>query len=316
MFAKNCIVVLVGIACSVMASSTQAAKGPSSSQAPYVTAIAADIELTSILTAGDAANNGYRMSGIPDGLGVYDNNDDTMTVLMNHEMSSKDGVVRTHGTEGAYVSQWVINKQNLSVISGGDLIKKVYGWNAANQMSDSTTSIVTFSRFCSADLANPKAFFNLRSGLGSQARIFLNGEEGSNGYAVAHVSTGDSSGSSFILGKFNAATNGSGGYAIGNWENLLANPFPQDKTVVIGINDGGDGIMKNAVVVYVGNKTNTGSEVEKAGLTNGVIKFVSIAGFNREISDETNRTTGITSGTRFILSDTISTTFSRPEDGA
>jgi|CXWL01.1.fsa_nt_gi hypothetical protein len=316
MFTKNRFIVLVGSTLGVIALSTQAAQGPSSSQAPYVNAIAAGVEFTSILTAGDAANNGYRMSGTPDGLGAYDNNDGTMTVLMNHEMSSKEGVLHTHGAVGAYVSEWVINKQNLSVISGGDLIKNVYGWNAANQLPDSTTSIVTFSRFCSADLANPKVFFNPQSRLGSQARIYLNGEEGGNGYVVAHIATGDSSGSSFILGKFNPATNGSGGYAIGSWENLLANPSPQDKTVVIGINDGGDGIMKNSIVVYAGNKTNTGSEVEKAGLSNGVIKFVSINGIDTEINDETNRTTGITSGTRFSLSDTASTTFSRPEDGA
>lgn len=317
MFTKNRIAVLLSSALAVMTMGAQAAQGPSSSQAPYVNAIAAGVEFTSILTAGDAARNGYRMSGIPDGLGAYDNGDGTITVLMNHEIGDTLGAVRAHGAKGAFVSEWVINKRTLRVISGSDLIKNVYGWNAAAQQSDATTSTVTFNRLCSADLASPRAFFNPRSGLGSHARIFLSGDEGgANGYAAAHVATGPSKGSSFILGKFNTATNGSGGAAVGGWENLLANPFPQNKTVVIGLNDGGTGIMNNAVVVYAGTKTNTGTEADKAGLTNGVAKFVNVDSIVNEISNATARTSNIVSGARFTLSDTASTHFSRPEDGA
>lgn len=317
MFTKKCIAVLVSSTLAFMAMEAQAAQGPSSSQAPYVNAIATGVEFTSILTAGDAARNGYRMSGIPDGLGAYDNDDGTITVLMNHEIDNISGAIRAHGAKGAFVSEWVINKRNLRVISGNDLIKNVYGWNAATQQSDDVTSTVTFNRFCSADLASPRAFFNPRSGLGSHARIFLNGDEsGVNGYAMAHVATGNGKSSSYILGKFNTKTNGSGGTDVGGWENLLANPFPQNQTVVIGDNDGGTGIMKDALAVYVGTKTKTGSEVDKAGLTNGVTRFVKVDGITSEISDATARTSGIVSGMRFNLSDSTSTHFSRPEDGA
>jgi len=317
MFTKKRIAVSVGIALAIMAMGAQAAQGPSSSQAPYLNAIAPGVEFTSILTTGDVARNGYRMSGIPDGLGAYDNGDGTITVLMNHEIDNLNGVPRTHGAKGAFVSEWVINKRNLRVISGSDLIKNVYGWNAATQQSDDVTSIVTFNRFCSADLAGQRAFFNPRSGLGSHARIFLNGDEGgANGYAMAHVATGRSKGSSYILGKFNTATNGSGGTDVGGWENLLASPFPQNKTVVIGTNDGGTGIMDNSVLVYVGTKTSSGSEIDKAGLTNGVAKFVNVIGVTQEISDVATRASAIASGARFTLSDTASTHFSRPEDGA
>ena len=316
-FTRKRIAVLVSSTLAVMAMNAQAAQGPSSSKAPYMNAIAYGVEFTSILTTGDASRNGYRMSGIPDGLGAYDNGDGTITVLMNHEIDNANGVVRAHGTKGAFVSEWVINKRTLRVISGGDLIKNVYAWNAATQKSDDVTSTVTFNRFCSADLAAPRAFFNPRSGLGSHARIFLNGEEGgATGYAIAHIASGPSKSSSFILGKFNTTTNGSGGSEVGGWENLLANPFPQNKTVVIGTNDGGTGIMNNSVVVYVGTKTNSGSEVDKAGLTNGVVKFVSVDGIANEISNAMERTSSITSGMRFTLNDTASTHFSRPEDGA
>jgi len=313
----NTLAIVVNAALMSMAMSAMADQGPSSSQDSYINAIAPGVALTSILTTGDAVRNGYRMAGIPDGLGAFDNGDGTITVLMNHELVNTLGAVRAHGAQGAFVSEWVINKRTLRVISGGDLIKKVYGWNAATQQSNDFTSTIAFNRFCSADLAAPRAFFNPRTGMGSHARIYLNGEEGgATGYALAHIATGPSKGNTFVLGKFNMATNGSGGSDVGAWENLLANPFPQDKTVVIGNNDGGTGIMSNTLVVYVGTKTHAGSEADKAGLTNGATKFVKVDGIVNEISNTTNRTSDIATGTRFTLSDTASTHFSRPEDGA
>jgi hypothetical protein len=312
------LAVSIAAALATLAQSALADQGISSSQDSYMQPVAPGVAYTSILTAGDAAKNGYRMAGIPDGLGAYDNDNGTFTVLMNHEIDNLGGAVRAHGAKGAFVSEWVINKRTLKVISGGDLIKKVFAWNSATQQSETTPTAtpVTFSRFCSADLAGSRAFFNPKSGLGSHARIFLNGEEGgATGYAVAHVATGHDKGESYILGKFNLATNGSGGTAVGGWENLLANPYPQDKTVVVGTNDGGTGIMNNTVMVYVGTKTNQGSEADKAGLTNGVIKFVNVAGVVNEINNSAARSTGIVSGNRFTLADTP-TTFSRPEDGA
>ena len=129
-------------------------------------------------------------------------------------------------------------------------------------------------------------------------------------------STGSNAGDGFILGKFNLSTNGSGLTGVGGWENLLANPLAQDKTIVIGNNDGGTGILSNSLAVYVGTKQSTGTEVDKAGLTNGVLKFINVTGNPVEINNNTTRATNITSGTTFTLSGTASTTFSRPEDGA
>ena len=263
------------------------------------------------------------MAGIPDGLGAFDNNDGTFTVLMNQEIGSTLGSVRAHGGKGAFVSSWTISKSDLSVKSGKDLITNVFGWNSTTQSSNASPNNsangngISLSRFCSADLALPSAFFNPATGLGTQARLFLNGEEGgATGYALANVASGANAGNSFILGKFNLSTNGSGLTGVGGWENLLANPFAQDKTVVIGNNDGGTGIMNNSLVVYQGTKTNAGTDADKAGLTNGSIKFVNVNGITAEISDTTTRATGITSGSRFSLSASASTTFSRPEDGA
>jgi hypothetical protein len=66
--------------------------GPSSSQSPYVVRSQPGVVTKAIFTVGDSVNlkpDGvipYRMVGIPDGLGAFDNGDGTFTVLMNHEI--------------------------------------------------------------------------------------------------------------------------------------------------------------------------------------------------------------------------------------
>src|SRR4051794_29094291 len=58
------------------------------------------IVLTPILTVGDSAGNGYRMVGIPDGLGAVANGQ-TFSLFMNHELGRGSGIVRRHGSIGA-----------------------------------------------------------------------------------------------------------------------------------------------------------------------------------------------------------------------
>ncbi len=304
---------------------TSSVTGPSTAVAPYVLPISSDFQVNSLLTVGEGPG-GYQMAGIPDGLGAYDNGDGTLTLLMNHELGKTVGVTRAHGAIGSFVSEWVINKSTLAVVSGSDLMTTVYNWNSTTQVSDTTPSTIAFSRFCSADLPPVSSFYNAATGKGTQTRIFMNGEEstggGSNGlgYAVGHIATGADKGKSYILGKFNSATDGNtnGVTGWGGWENVVASPYPQDKTVVVAPSDGGTAATphNNSVVVYVGTKTNTGSEVDKAGLTNGVLRFVNVTGNPVEIVNSTTRATNITSGTAFTLSATAATTFSRPEDGS
>ncbi len=288
--------------------------GPSSSATPYVLPLKNGVKLTSILSVGNNIG-GYQMVGIPDGLGAFDNCDGTFTLLMNHELGNTVGGTRAHGAIGSFVSKWVINKSNLQVQSGSDLMQTVYGWNVGTQ-SVGTPITFAFNRFCSADLPPVSAFYNPATGLGTIARIFMHGEEGgATGYQLGTVASGPDAGKAYILGKFNLTTNNSGLTGVGAWENALANPFAQDKTIVIGNNDGGTGIMNNSVSVYVGLKQSTGTEVDKAGLNNGTLSFVNVTGNPVEIVNTTTRATNITSGTAFTLSGTTSTTFSRPEDG-
>jgi hypothetical protein len=89
----------------------------------------------SVLTTGDAALNGYRMVGVPDGMGAFDNNDGTFTLLVNQELGQTNGIVRAHGSTGAFVSSWVIDKSTWRVLSGTDFLSSannLYLWNATS----------------------------------------------------------------------------------------------------------------------------------------------------------------------------------------
>jgi len=284
--------------------------GPTSSQSPYVLPAASGVQTISLLTVGDSpAGSTYRMVGNPDGLGALANGDGTITLLMNHELFANTGAVRAHGTNGAFVSRWQINTTTYAVEAGRDLITSTVA---------GTGGAAPFSRFCSADLPAATAFFNAATGLGTTERIFMTGEESGNEgrtYGAVVPTAFTTGGTAYFLprlGRF-------------NHENAVACPTPQDRTIVIGTDDSAPG----QVYVYVGTKQNSGTAVDRAGLTNGSLYGIAVAGVANE-----NRTTGIPSGTRFGMSNfgdvsamtgaalqTASVTagvtqFLRPEDGA
>lgn len=283
------------------AAQSVAATGPSSSAPPYLMPLATGVEVTSIMTAGDAAGPGkpgYRMAGIPDGLGAYDNGDGSISVLMNHELARGSGSGRAHGASGAFVSQWTIRKHDLKVLDGRDLIRTVRLWDDKSRAYVDVAG-VSFSRFCSADLAAPTAFFNRKSGKGlREGRLFLNGEEDSRNRprGFAHVAGGHQHGTSYELP------------VLGNhpFENLLASPYEQDRTIVAATEDGGD----NKVYFYVGDKQARGNPVEQAGLANGRTYELRIEGYTDD-----DPATGFKDGT-FSLVTGGGTALARPEDGA
>ncbi|MFM9984962.1 MAG: esterase-like activity of phytase family protein, partial [Flavobacteriales bacterium] len=239
-----------------------------SSSTPYLLPTVPNAQFTSILTVGDQVGS-YKMVGIPDGLGAYDNNDGTFSLLMNHELGNTAGVVRDHGSIGSFVSKWIINKNNLSVVSGSDLIQTAYLWNTTTSSYELVTPI--FSRFCSADLPPVSAFYNPQTGLGTQERIYMNGEEtGPEGRAFGHILTGSNEGVSYQLPRLGRLS----------YENQLASPFTGDKTVVVSTDDATPG----QVYVYIGTKTSSGTEIERAGLTNGSLYGITVAGLINEVS--------------------------------
>jgi Ca2+-binding RTX toxin-like protein len=249
--------------------------GPSTSTDPYLLSLEPNVRLTSIVTSGDSLPSDGVFGGIPDGIGAFDNGDGTITVLVNHELGSSAGVVRDHGGTGAYIDRLVIDKATLGVVSADDLIKTVMLWDTAS--NSYVQSTVNFQRFCSGDLPAQTALYNSANGLGSQSHIYFTGEETSpsisspiGGRPTATIVDGNGSGTTYELAR------------LGNmaYENIVANPYEQNKTVVALSDDetGGE------IYIYVGDKQSTGTEIDKAGLTNGLLYGISVAG----ITDETN----------------------------
>ena len=231
--------------------------GPSSSQSPYVLPTAPGVSTTSIFTVGDTIG-GYRMVGIPDGLGAWQDpgQSGNFNLVMSHEIGGTSGAVRAHGQTGAFVSRWNINTSDLSVNSGRDhntSSADAYEWTGAG-WSNAPSPAQQWNRFCSGDLAPASAY--QFGNLGTANRIYLSGEEaGAEGRAYANIVSGGAVNQTWQLphlGKF-------------SWENAMASPFAQQKTVVIGTDDSTPG----QVYMYVGDKTAVGNDIERAGLTNG-----------------------------------------------
>ncbi|MBL9171844.1 MAG: hypothetical protein JNN07_29205 [Verrucomicrobiales bacterium] len=289
--------------------------GPSTSVEPYykpspqATAKGYAVEIRSLLTVADPVYpsvNGYKMLGLPDGLGAFDNGDGTFTVLMNHEIFGgsaaggqgivsystnaltgaitsvtngvASGVPRAYGGTGATVSEWVFKKNDLSVVSGQDLIQNVMIWDrtlSAFRPFD-VAGDFHLSRFCAGDLPLSTAFYNPATGKGTQTRLYMNGEEFAFGRAFAHIVSGPEKGTSYELPYL--------GYF--SWENSVACPTPQDLTIVMGMDDGG--LDNSQMYVYVGTKQSAGLEIEKAGLHNGSLYAVRVEDNGVLVANESN----------------------------
>jgi hypothetical protein len=208
---------------------TQAASssplGPSTTTEPYLVPSIDGVKFVSILTVGDAIGN-YRMVGIPDGLGAFNSGNGNLTLLMNHEITvGRPGITRAHGSAGAFVSKWTIDRKTLKVLKGEDLTPSpddVFLWDSAtNQYLPGTT---VWQLLCSADLPAKSALF--ANGQGTRERIFFDGEEVSDvasARAWARIVTGPHAGEAWQLPRFGRLS----------YENALACPHPQDKTIVI-----------------------------------------------------------------------------------
>ena len=105
--------------------------GQSTTQSSYVLPTLPVVKTQSLLSVGDSIG-GYRMVGIPDGLGAFDNGDATFTLLMNHELGNTLGTKRAHDSVGAFVSKWTIDKKTMAVLSGSDLMQQVLQIYPAN----------------------------------------------------------------------------------------------------------------------------------------------------------------------------------------
>jgi Bacterial protein of unknown function (DUF839) len=244
--------------------------GPSTTVAPYVKGVAPGVDVTSVLTVGDQpAENGYRMAGLPDGMGVrIDRELGVAEVTVNHEIRPDRGIVRAHGAQGAFVSRYRINA-NERVYSGFDLIKPgVTFWDYVSQDYGTAASVggvnprragdtfpaqgQAFSRFCSGSLATP-AQLKGHSGRGlSGTTMWLANEESGDEGRIFGVTDDGKAKQLPRLGLF-------------SWESARFATTGTNDTTVIGAEDGADGQLW----IYNGRKQRTGDAFKRAGLTTG-----------------------------------------------
>lgn len=188
-----------------------------------------------------------------------------------------------------------------------------------------STQPYAIGRLCSAHLAPQSAYIwtDPNSGItyGTNTKIFMTGEEsGPESKEFGVVLEGAEAGIAYEL----AYT------GLFSWENALSSPFAQLKTINIGLDDSGGG----EVYVYIGDKKTTGTEVDKAGLNDGLLYGIRAASLydagNPTANDETDATaasgrfdmvnlgdvSAITGAALETLSDNNGvTSFMRPEDG-
>ncbi len=260
------------------------AVGPSTTTEPYLRPSIAGVKLVSVLTAGDSVG-GYRMVGIPDGLGAFRSGHGEFTLLMNHEIPGTAGIARAHGSKGAFVSRWTINPETLKVVKGQDHVPSpnhVFTWDATTKSYVKGTTV--WERHCSADLAAPSAYY--AHGRGTQERIFLNGEEVNEGRAWARIATGVNTGEAWQLPRLGKLA----------FENCVACPYPQEKTIVAATDDGNLDTSPtpasgrpSEVYFYIGNKQNQGHPIERAGLTNGSLYGLKISVDGVTVKEESNQ---------------------------
>ena len=210
----------------------------------------------------------------------------------------------------------------MSVVSGRDQIQTVNVWNGATWTAASGDAAPNrLNRLCSADLAPISAYYNAATGKGYNGRIFTDGEESTSpaGRPFGHVvDTGQSYELTPWLGTM-------------AFENVVANPSAGDTTTVMALDDSTPG----QVYMHVGTKTDTGNEVQRAGLAKGKLYGVKVLGVPQNEVSKTDWAVGEQhavsledvsahaavggSGAGSLEADSIAagvTGFQRPEDGS
>ena len=245
-------------------------RGPSTTVDPYVIPVAPGVSTTSLLTVDDKpATNGYQMVGIPDGIGAFQSEGKTFTMLMNQELPNNRGGARKHGQIGAFVSRYEIDRRTLEVTEGEDQIDPgVTYWDYPTQTYRATPSSggpnprnpgdtflaqpAPFNRFCSGTLSAPGQLYDKRSRRGYGGQLYFANEEGGAEGRLFGVTEDGQAKQLPRLGLF-------------SWENTKPAYDTGTRTVVAGNEDDAAGQLR----LYTGTKRKSGDPFERAGLTNG-----------------------------------------------
>ncbi|MGI9606033.1 MAG: endonuclease/exonuclease/phosphatase family protein [Acidimicrobiales bacterium] len=238
-----------------------------------------DWEVEPIFTVGETIN-GYTPAGVLDGMGAFELDDDTVRVLVNHELLHFRGypfsVSNGFSMTGARISYFDIDKDSKQIVDAGLAINTVYDANGlmATDLSFQPNNLAGFSRFCSGSLFEPHEFGN---GKGLEDRIYMAGEEDGGFFSSvggAEWALDPETGDIWHLPDLGR----------GAWENVTFIDTGSRDTVGVLLADDtspfdfdGDGVVEAApLFLYVGEKDPNGDFPARNGLRGGDL-FVWVA---------------------------------------
>lgn len=257
---------------------------------PYVVGLGNPYEVTPLLSVADQVPETgnpaarYQMIGIPDGLGAYEEDDDTVAVFMNHELTKSTQSEPDVGgalNRGTFVSKYLLNEDG-NVLSGERAYDSVYQENVlVGPAADATNTTSAFGRFCSGSLASRDVGFD--------RPIFLTGEEVDNG---ADSFDGKGGQTVAIFDNQAHALPRMGHFAK---ENTLIMPRTGRKTVALPLEDGPSG-PDSQLYMYVGRKSRQqgATVLARNGLDSGTLYVFrsTTPGANNELSFQSGTVEG------------------------
>ena len=237
----------------------------------YVLSANKNVTLTPLATTGDKFG-GFVVRGIPDGMGAYKNELGQVVLLSNHEVAINDKIAAKSASKtsqwGVSITKFKYSPREGNITAAKNFITGIKYWNYTTGNYQDTPiggepadiSKDSFgwgiSRFCSATFSGAGTF-SYKSGsetIGYDGALFTTGEEvgdSSRGFAF------DMDGQGYQLPRMGMMS----------FETIAPTRKAGPNTVAIADEDGS--ATDSQLHVYVGKKTNTGSPVDKAGLTNG-----------------------------------------------
>ncbi|NDH65699.1 MAG: DUF839 domain-containing protein, partial [Microbacteriaceae bacterium] len=238
---------------------------------PLLKARVSGLKVSEVLTIGEAVGT-YFPTGIPDGMGAYLKDSNTIRLLFQSEISKDAGYAYklANGTEltGARIHYLDIDKTSNAVLASGLAYNRIFdragvAVTSANQISaDGPTTKNGFERFCAANLIEANAF---GTGKGFVDRIEFLGEESSTVY-------NNLGGTMVALDVANSTLYAMPDFGFGSWESATAVDTGNTNQVALILGDDyASATLGAPIYMYLGTKSTASGAtfLERNGLTGG-----------------------------------------------
>ncbi len=223
---------------------------------PMYSMVAPGWSIRPLVTIGETLPNGFRPVGIPDGIGAYTLDSNSIRAFVVHELGRTRGYPYTldsgFSLTGARTSFFDIDKATLTVTNAGLAYTSIVDRAGNVVVGPGQPDGDALDRFCSAALFEANSF---GPGRGLADRLFFTGEEGNNGTA-------------FILDPETKVMYTAPWLGRGSWENAAVVDTGTTSKVALVLADDSTGYP---LYLHVGTKsTDPGAGfLERNGLSGG-----------------------------------------------